>query len=132
MSAKLDLIKTYFKLLERFASDPAEFEPYVHSGMRQHEFPNLLNREGQISDLADMLRRAALGKKILARQTFEVINSVESGDQVVVEATWRGTMGQDAGPLKAGQELKAAFCIVCEFKDGKIFRQRNYDCFEPF
>ena len=41
-------------------------------------------------------------------------------------------MAMDAGPLKKGQRLAAHFCMIFEFKEGLIHRQRNYDCFEPF
>jgi len=42
-----------------------------------------------------------------------------------------GTMAMDAGVLKSGQVMKAYFCMIFEFSDGKIHRIRNYDCFEP-
>ena len=29
-------------------------------------------------------------------------------------------------------EMTAHFAQIFECKDGKIYRQRNYDCFEPF
>ncbi len=132
MTEKLDLVQRYFKRLEAFAAELPDFEGILHPEMVQREYPNTLNKNGQESDLADMLRRAALGKKILARQSYDIKNHVESGDQVVIECVWRGTMATDAGVLKAGQELKAYFCIVLELKDGLIYRQRNYDCFEPF
>jgi ketosteroid isomerase-like protein len=129
---KIDQIRRYFALLERFASERAEFEPVLHPEMEQREFPNLLNPKGQRSDQADLLRRAALGKNVLERQNYEITHAVESGDHLVVEAIWHGKMAIDAGPLKAGQVLQAYFCVVFEFKDSKIYRQRNYDCFEPF
>jgi len=28
--------------------------------------------------------------------------------------------------------MTAHFCMVLELEDGRIRRQRNYDCFEPF
>ncbi|MCB0631806.1 MAG: hypothetical protein R2824_20670 [Saprospiraceae bacterium] len=36
------------------------------------------------------------------------------------------------GNLSAGEDMVAYFAQFFEFKDGKIYRQRNYDCFEPF
>jgi hypothetical protein len=131
MKSKLEIIQQYFKLLEDFSTEPADFEALLHSGFEQREFPNALNKLGQQSDLADSLRRAAVGKTILASQSFEITNSIEGAEQLVVEVIWRGKMARDAGTLKARQELSAHFCIVCEFKEGKIYRQRNYDCFDP-
>jgi hypothetical protein len=34
--------------------------------------------------------------------------------------------------LAPGDAMTARFCIVLEMEDGRIRRQRNYDCFEPF
>jgi ketosteroid isomerase-like protein len=132
MEEKLDLIKRYFNCLERLPIERTDFESFLHPEIEQHEFPNLLNRRGQKSDFPDVLRRAAVAKTILSSQTYEINNSIESGNQLVIEATWTGKMAKETGPLKMGQELKAYFCIVCEFKDGKIYRQRNYDCFDEF
>ncbi len=129
---KIEMVKRYFSLIEQFSSNESEFTSILHPEFRQREFPNQLNKTGQESDLADLLKRAAMGRKMLSNQKFEITNSVEMGDQVVVESLWSGSMAMDAGPLKAGQELKAQFCIVLEFKEGLLFRQRNYDCFEPF
>ena len=41
-------------------------------------------------------------------------------------------MAVDAGHLEASTELKAHICAVFELKVGLIYRQRNYDCYEPF
>ena len=132
VSTTTDLVRHYFDLLTRFSTDPGAFEQILHPEVRQREFPNLLNRNGQESDLADLLRRAALGKTILAKQSYEITNVVEGTEQAVVETVWRGELAADVGTLKAGQKLMAYFCVVFEFKDGKIYRQRNYDCFESF
>lgn len=130
--SKLEIVKRYFKYIEQFSTHEADFTAILHPEFRQHEFPNLLNKTGQESDLSHLLKRAEMGKKLISRQSFEIKNQIENGDQLVVESQWFGKMAMDAGPLKSGQEVRAYFCIVLEFKDGKIFRQRNYDCFEPF
>src|SRR5262249_24180545 len=132
VSTTTDLIRRYFDLLARFSTDRGAFEEILHPDVRQREFPNLLNRHGQESDLADLLRRAALGKTILAKQSYDITNVVEGTGQAVVEAVWRGELAADVGTLKVGQKLMAYFCVLLELKDGKIYRQRNYDCFESF
>jgi hypothetical protein len=132
MKTKVEVIRYYFSLLESFNTDEIEFKKVLHQDFRQKELPNLLNKNGQESDRTDSIRRAALGKKILSQQKMVIENYFENGAQIVVETTWSGTLAIDVGNLKAKQSIKAYFCIVCEFKDGKIYRQRNYDCFEPF
>lgn len=32
----------------------------------------------------------------------------------------------------AGQVLRARFGVFLDFRDGRIVRQRNYDCFDPW
>jgi hypothetical protein len=51
---------------------------------------------------------------------------------VVLEAIWTGTLAVGFGTLKPGDQLRARFAQIFEFKDGLIWRQRNYDCFEAW
>jgi len=51
---------------------------------------------------------------------------------LVLEVTWRGRLAVPVGSLKPGDEMRARFAVIFEFRDGRIFRQRNYDCFDPF
>jgi ketosteroid isomerase-like protein len=41
-------------------------------------------------------------------------------------------LGVPVGALTPGAEMRAHFAVFLDFRDGKIVRQRNYDCFEPF
>lgn len=132
MNFKLQVITNYLKLLETFETSKDEFKKYVHNDAMFIEYPNLVTQKGQERDVTEALKGAELGKKILTSQKFEISNFFESTEAVIAETTWTGTMAVDAGHLKKGQVLKAYICMVMEFKDGKIFRQRNYDCYEPF
>ena len=62
---------------------------------------------------------------MIKAQTIEIVNAVSSGQCVVLEAIWIGT-------LKPDDQLRARFAQIFEFKDGLIWRQRNYDCFEAW
>jgi ketosteroid isomerase-like protein len=68
----------------------------------------------------------------MAGQTFEILGSVAQGDTVVLETLWTGTLAIPVGSLPAGGRMKARFAVFFEMRDGKIARQRNYDCFDPF
>jgi len=68
----------------------------------------------------------------MSAQTIEIVNAVGSGECVVLEAIWTGTLAIAMGNLKLGDQIKARFAQVFEFKDGLIWRQRNYDCFYPW
>ena len=98
----------------------------------QVEFPNALNPKGQRSDLASALERSERGKKVLTSQRFEVLSAVASGDRVALETEWTGVLAIPVASLPAGGEMRANFAMFLEFRDGRIARQRNYDCFQPF
>jgi ketosteroid isomerase-like protein len=98
----------------------------------QIELPNRLNPKGGESDLPTILRRAAQGAKLLRAQRFEVRSSVAEDAQVAVEALWTGTLAVPLGELAAGASMRAHFAMFFELEDGRIRRQRNYDCFEPW
>jgi ketosteroid isomerase-like protein len=36
------------------------------------------------------------------------------------------------GSLAAGDTMRARFGVFLTFRDGRILRQHNYDCFDPF
>lgn len=108
--------------LRRFFTD--DFE--------QVEYPNALNPNWQRSDLASALERSERGKKVLTSQRFEVLDAVASGDRVALETEWTGVLAIPVASLPAGGVMKANFAMFLEFRDGRIARQRNYDCFQPF
>lgn len=128
----LPKVDSFLTLLESFSTDEAAFTALLHPQMEQIEFPNALNKSGQRSDRSQLISRMELGRKILRRQNFEITSQAEQGELAYIEAKWEGEMAVDAGPLKKGQVLSAHFCMAFEFREGKILRQRNYDCFEPF
>tara|TARA_Y100001956_G_C4009283_1_gene136940 strand:+ start:298 stop:480 length:183 start_codon:yes stop_codon:yes gene_type:complete len=53
-------------------------------------------------------------------------------DTVIIEALWQGTLAIPIGKLKAGDKMKANFAQFYQIKEGKIYKQKNYDCFESF
>jgi ketosteroid isomerase-like protein len=97
----------------------------------QEEFPNRFVPNGIRRDLQGILEAARRGKGVMAGQTLEILNAVASGNTVVVEAGWSGTLAVPVGQLAAGSVMRARFAQFYEFRDGRIARMRNYDCFEP-
>jgi len=98
----------------------------------QIEFPNRLNPNGGRSDLPTLLVRAEQGQKVLRRQSYDVTSILARGNQVAVEALWVGVLEIPLGSLEAGAEMRAHFAMFFELENGKIRRQRNYDCFQPW
>ena len=98
----------------------------------QVEFPNRLLPNGATRDLAGLRAAAESGRKVVTSQRFEVLNAIASGDQVAVEAIWTGTLAVPLGSIPAGGQMRARFAIFLTYRDGKIVRQHNYDCFDPW
>lgn len=123
-----DTVRRYLRAIEE-TGDSADF--YASDAI-QVELPNRLAPNGATRDLAALKDAAARGKKVMQRQAFEVKKIISEGDTVVAEVLWTGYPSVAIGTLKPGDPMRAHFCMVIEFTDGKIVRQRNYDCFEPF
>jgi ketosteroid isomerase-like protein len=98
----------------------------------QEEFPNRLTPGGATRDLEAILQGAVRGREVLRSQEYRVHNVVSSGSLAAVEVTWLGTLAVPVGSLAPGDQMKARFCMVLELENGRIRRQRNYDCFETF
>ena len=62
----------------------------------------------------------------------EIVRVLDSGDDVVAELEWSGTLAVPVMDLPAGSEIKAFVAMFITFRDGKIISQRNYDCYPPF
>jgi ketosteroid isomerase-like protein len=125
------LIRDYLTALEhgqvgealgRFFTEDAE----------QVEWPNRLNPHGGRSDRATLLARSEQGRHVLSSQRYEVESELARGEGVAVEASWVGTLATPLGSLAPGDAMRAHFAMFFECRDGRIARQRNYDCFEPW
>ena len=100
--------------------------------VEQVEFPNRLVPSGVTRSLAQLLEGATKGQAVMRAQRFEVRHVHVSGATVVLELLWVGILKVHLGALAPGDEMRAHFCQVLEYRAGRIWRQRNYDCFEPF
>lgn len=98
----------------------------------QQEFPNRLMPNGAIRDLNALREGRVRGLALLQSESFDVQNVVDGGDTVVLEVIWTGVVKNAAGPFSAGQTLRAHFAVFLEFRDGRIAKQRNYDCFDAW
>lgn len=109
-----------------------ELMSFYHPDIEQIEYPNTLTKNTTIRKLNDLKLAAEKGKQVLQKEEYEILNSYTVGNTVILEALWTGTLAIPLGSIPVGGQMKAHFAQFFEFKDGKIIRQRNYDCFEPF
>ncbi|MFC0212774.1 nuclear transport factor 2 family protein [Paenibacillus chartarius] len=127
---KVNTVKRFFELIEGFNTEEADYKDVLHPDIEQTEYPNLITASPTICDYKTLLTRIPQGKALLKEQHYDIQRVYEQEDTVITEVIWTATVGIDAGAFKAGQPLRAYFCCIFEFKEGKIYRQRNYDCFE--
>ena len=126
----LQLAREYLESIGH--DDPLGGLRFFADDVVQVEFPNRLLPNGATRDLAALRDAAERGRKVMTAQHFEVLNAIASGDQVAVEALWIGTLSVPLGNIPAGGQMRARFAIFLTYRDGKIVRQHNYDCFDPF
>ena len=111
---------------------PEELDSFFAPDAILEEFPNRLRPNGAAGNLQAMKEARARGLALLKAERFELVNAVAGNDQVAMEVIWTGTVRDAAGPFAAGHALRARFALFMEFRDGRIVRQRNYDCFDPW
>ena len=109
-----------------------ELVHFYHPDIEQIEYPSTLSNNTTIRKLNDLKLAAEKGKQVLQKEEYQILNSYTIGNTVILEALWTGTLAIPLGNIPVGGQMKAHFAQFFEFKDGKIIRQRNYDCFEPF
>jgi ketosteroid isomerase-like protein len=125
------LAQAYLAAIERGATG-SELAAFFAPEAVQEEFPNRLVPTGARRDLNAILEGALRGHTVLRSQRYEILGCVEARDEVALEVQWRGVLAIPIGTLAAGAEMRARFAVFLEFRAGKIARQRNYDCFDPW
>ena len=127
----LVLAKEYLSAIERGATGD-ELAAFFRPDVVQVEFPNRLLPHGATRDLAAILDGALRGQQVVRDQRFQVVNGIVAGRRVALEVTWSATLALTIGTLPAGGEMRARFAVFLEYRDGRIARQHNYDCFDPW
>jgi ketosteroid isomerase-like protein len=127
----VELVQRYLEAIEAGATGE-RLETFFTPDVEQVEFPNRLVPTGARRDLASILEAAERGRAVVRSQHFEVHAIVESGATAAAEATWTAVLAVPVGSIPAGGEMRARFAMFFELRDGRIARQRNYDCFDPF
>lgn len=127
----LAIARRYLEAVENGAEGAALAE-FFTKDVVQEEFPNRLSPIGQHRNLQALLESARKGKKIISHQKYDVLNAIVDGDNVALEVFWSGLLAVPVEGLPANSQLRAHVSIFLQFRDGKICRQHNYDCFDPW
>ncbi len=107
--------------LARFFTDDAE----------QVEYPSVMRPAGGTRGVQALIEGSVAGARLLASQSYELLEFIAAGDRAAVRLTWRATTATEVAGLPAGSTLTAHIAQFYEFRDGRISRQRSYDCYEP-
>lgn len=126
----LETVKAYLAAISEGRADAAF--ALVSADAEQIEWPNALKPRGGRRDRVQMQADFERGRTMLSAQSYEITAALAQEGLVMIEAVWEGVLASDVGPLRTGDTMKAHCAMVFEVRDGRIARQRNYDCFEPF
>lgn len=127
----LEIARRYLQALER-GETGAALKEFLSPDVVLEEFPNLLTPLCKKRDLAAALDGAERGKKVMSRQMYKIKQEIADNDRLALEVEWVGTLAVPYRSIPAGGQMKAFFAVFLEFREGKIIRQRNYDCFEAW
>lgn len=127
----LALVRRYLDAIENGA-EGQQLAEFFTPDIVQEEFPNRLFPIGAHRDLDAILDAARQGKEVLRAQRFDILNSVADGDRLALEVLWSGLLAVPVDTLPADSEMRAHFALFIDFRNGKICRQHNYDCFDPW
>jgi ketosteroid isomerase-like protein len=130
-AGNLEIARKYLQALER-GETGAALSSFFARDVVLEEFPNRLTPTGKKRDLAEALEGAERGKKVMSAQMYKIKNEIAERERVALEVEWVGTLAVPFGSIPIGGQMKAFFAVFLEFHEGKIIRQRNYDCFEAW
>ena len=131
MNSNLEKAKAYIELFNDRTAVAEQFLPFWHEEIQFRELPNLISPQGSNRGREVMAAGIAQGAQILSRQQYTILNALEAGNTIVLEVAWEGDLAIPFGTVPTGATLRAHIAMFLEFADGRIIRQRNYDCYEP-
>jgi ketosteroid isomerase-like protein len=126
------IVRRYFATVGDLHATEDELRLVLDPQVRVVEHPNPVTPRGAVRDLESTLTGFRAGRALLREQVFDVHEVLTSGERAAVRATWLGTVGVDAGPFLAGQELLAHVAALLTVRDGLIVEHETFDCYEPF
>jgi ketosteroid isomerase-like protein len=115
-----DTVLAYIRAIE--AMDLDAVDAFLHPDLETIEHPNQLNPVGKRYDRTAMRAAGERGKAVMASQRYEVRAITVEDDRATVQMAWTGV-------LTSGTEMRAEICSCIELRDGKVWRQEQYDCF---
>ena len=121
MPSTRDVVLEYLRAIE--SHELARVAELLHPDVLVVEHPNKLNPAGARYDHAAIRAAGERGAALMAREEYAVRALTIEGDRAVAQIAWLGV-------LHDGREMRAHICSVIELREGRVWRQEQYDCFE--
>jgi len=131
MPTNLEVAREYIRAIERGATGEA-LARFFAPDVAITEMPNRVAPYGSTSDLARALEAARRGQQLFKRQTYTITNMLGKDDFVALEMEWIGVTAVAIQNLPPDSAIRDHAAVFLEFRNGRIVRQRHYDCFEPW
>jgi ketosteroid isomerase-like protein len=132
MNEHVAVVQAYLALSEALETNLEAYLAVFHPTVVQTEYPNLLTKTTQHRSLEAILDNVRAGRELLRNPRFEH-STLQTGAEgsITLETYWQAECMNDFGPMVRGARISAQMCMIFEFQDGLIVRQRSYRCFEP-
>ncbi len=120
MTTTAELVTTYLRAVEAHRLD--EVSALLHDDVEVVEHPNKLNPAGKRYDKAAIRAAGERGAALMASERYEIRQLIVEGERAAALIDW-------TGELTTGQVMRAQICSVITVRDGRVWRQEQYDCF---
>jgi ketosteroid isomerase-like protein len=130
--AAIELIERYIHATASPTTTPGDLGALVHPDVEVTIHPNITAPNGTRSTLPEMQAGLKAGQALMAWQKYEIHgHDTPAPDRVVSRTTWTGELAVDLGPWHARTKLRAEIAMFFTLRDGKVYRQENFDCYWP-
>jgi len=130
MPRKVDTIARFFRRFVSFAGDAKDYEQILSHDFSYKEMPSPSNPKGLSLTAEELIQRIAAARKQFTAQNFEIKTHLESDIIAMVEVVWTALLAADYAGFKKGKTIRAAICMIFEFREEKILFQRVYNAGE--
>ena len=126
-----ELVQSYLALFQNPRASYVDLQAFYDEEVIWQEMPNLFAPLGRSNTFGGLLVSWRRGQEAVVNQKYTIKKVVVEDDSAVVELDWEGTITQSLGDIAAGTVMRSHVAILIEFRDGKIFHQRDYICYYP-
>lgn len=130
--ASIQIVERYIRATASASTTPDELAAMVHPEVEVVIHPNITAPNGTRSALPELQAGLKAGESQMAWQKYDIHgHDIAGPERVITRTTWTGELAVALGAWPAGTRLRAEIAMLFELRDGKIYRQENFDCYWP-